>query len=206
MIKLFNERSIDDVFQNVTKKIAVFINNLEDYQIVNANLDKLSEEISERHKIQPLSIDLENRKVNVIMNNVPGSQFPPSYDVRRDKSYPCALVNYTFQIDSGDIELLAIRPRKARMNRNFTVQISNSSFTIGYQTLYANHILSEEVKNEVKEAIKMILDNIKVVLPALEEEIISFNNSLQENILQRLKQRKEEIKKRNDQNNDLNKL
>lgn len=206
MIKLFREKRIEEafiiVFQNVQKRI----DSLSDNEILNGDLDQMVENISQNFQLAELEIDLNNRDVITVMTDIPGSMFPPGTDVRRNQYYSCAKVNYTFSIQSGNGELLSVKPSKTSFNHEVVAEIDNNQFTIGYQTRYANLNLSDQVKEEVKQSIRLIINSMRQVIDTINDEVATFNGQLKDEIKDVLEKRKKEIRKRNEQNDDLKNL
>ena len=206
MIKLFKERRIDDAMNLVLRNVQDRINNLSDYELLNGDLDQMSDEISESYQIKKLEIDPDDRNVETTMENIPGSWFPPGTDVRRNQYYSCAKVSYTFTIQSGDTELLSVHPKTASFNHDVDAEVNGNKITIGYQTRYANPDLSDKVKQEVKEGIRAIIQSSLQVIDAINKEVEEFNKNLKDQIQNVLEKKEQELQKRNDQNDDLNKL
>lgn len=206
MIRLFNEKSITDIFEVAIRNIPKKLSNIIDSQILNVDLNELAANTANHNTISELEIDFEQREVEVVMFNILGSNFPPGTAVRRNQSYPCARVNYTFTVRSGDIELLSIRPQSAIFNYNVSTEIRNNKFTISYQTKYATVDLSEEVKREVKQSIKAIIDSCKIVIDAINKEVIEFNEKLPQYYYEILESKKKVLQKDIALKKDLNDL
>jgi len=204
MIKLFNERRIEDAFSVVLRNAQKRIDSLGDQYIYDHDLQQIANEIATSLQLKQLVIDLNNRKANVVMKDIPWNMFPPGTDVRRGVSYPCALVNYTFSVDSGDMELLTVHPRTSAFNFDIPIAINKRNFVIGYQTKYANPKLSDKVKSEVKQGMKKNIDSMKIVIDAINKEVNEFNESIEGQIMEVLEKTREEIKERREQNKDLN--
>ncbi|MEX0968463.1 MAG: hypothetical protein WD077_14625 [Bacteroidia bacterium] len=206
MIKLFHEKRIDDALNLVLRNVQSRINSLSDYEILNRDLNQMAGEISQNHQINELEIDLNDRKVETTMENIPGSLFPPGTDVRENQYYSCAKVNYTFTIQSGDPELLSVHPRTGSLNYDVRAEVNGHQFTIGYQTRYSNSHLSDQVKQDVKDEIRPIIQSARQVIDAINNEVKDFNKNLKGQIQSSLEDKRQELQKRNDQNDDLNKL
>lgn len=206
MTKLFRERRIDDAFSLVLENARKNVNRLEKYRILNEDLENMATMIAQALNINKLTIDLNDRVTKVEMVEIPWNRFPAGTDVRHGRSYPCARVNYTFTINDGDVELLSVHPQTSSFNHDITAKVNNNKFTIGYQTLYANRELSEKVKSEVKQGMRNIINSLDTVIGAINEEVEDFNGNLADYVKELLEKRKEEIKKQDDQNNDLNDL
>lgn len=206
MIRLFREKEIEEAFKVVFQNVQKPIDRLSDNEILNGNLDQIAEDISQRFQISELEIDFNNRDVNTVMTNIPGSLFPVGTDVKREQYYPCAEVKYTFYIQSGNAELLSVKPRKALFNHDVEADVKDNQFTIGYQTRYANVNLSNEVKEEVKQAIRSIIESMRQEINAINDEVATFNDQLKDKVKEFLEKKRKEIQKRNEQNNDLNNL
>lgn len=206
MVKLFQEKPFKNVIKTSFTNIERKVDNLSEYRILNENSDKLTEEIYKYAKLTKLQIDFEDREVNVEMVDLPAKNFPPQYDVRPGKSYPCAQVSYTFSVRSGDIALLSVSPFKYGFTKRVLISVSGNTFTIPYQTLYGNQVLSDEIKKEVKNSIKAIIDEMKITLSSINQDIEEFNMEVKPKIESLIENRKKNIQAKNSQNNDLNNL
>lgn len=206
MIKLFREKGIEDAFNVVLGNVQKSINNLSNQEILKGDLEQMAENILKKHQINELEIDLEKRDVKTTMNEILGSWFPLGTDVRRDQYYSCAKVNYTFQIKSGNIELLSVHPKTVSFNHQIDAEFNENQFTIGYQTRYANSNLSEQVKQEVKQKMRLIIQSSRQVIDAINKEVRDFNSNLNIQIQGELEKKREELQRRKDQDDDLNKL
>lgn len=206
MIRLFNEKSITQIFDLTISRIPLNIEKILDYQIQNVDLKELAENTSKHHILKKLEVDFDKRSVDVVMVDLSGNQFPPGTDIRRNQKISCARVDYTFTVTSGDIELLCVRPQGSTFNHNVAATINNNNFTISYQTKYANTDLSEAIKKEVKQNIRAIIDSCKVVVEAINKEIDEFNMKLPQYYFELLESRKKRIQKEINLKNDLNDL
>ena len=175
MINLFKERSIQDVFAIVEKNAERKVYFVAESEIMGTNVGKHIKMITEKLQIIPIIIDFNDRKVDVKMVNIKGSDFPTQYGVVREKSYPCALVSYEYET-SGDQELLSIYPRTANFNRSLLVDVNGNVLIINIQTLYGNIELNEKTKKEIKNEIIAITNDMKIVIEALNNEIKEFKN------------------------------
>jgi len=205
MISLFREKKIDDLFEIVLKKIEKQISQIHEIQILKGDSMEMTKEVTKSFSIKPLEIDFEDREVNVIMVNIPWHAFSPGTDVRHGQSYPCAKVLYTFKI-TGDPELLSAKPKNAFIISPIDADLSNNSFTIGYQTRYANQQLSEEVQKEVKQNMKSVIESMKNLVSVMNIEVKEFNGQLEGKVHELIESRKTSIKKKNDQKLALNDL
>ncbi len=205
MISLFREKRIDDLFLIVERNIQTHVSQMHENQILSEDSKDLAARLATRFSIKPLVMDLEKRDVNVIMVNLPCNAFPPDYDVTRGKSYPCAKVLYTIKY-SGDSELLSAKPNNSSLFRPINADVTEETFTIGYQTLYARPQLSDEVQSDVKRNVKQDIDSMSILIPVLNDEVKVFNDSLEDKVYQIIEKIKKAIKNRDDQNQKLNDL
>ena len=206
MIKLFREKRIEEAFKIVLQNVQHRIDGLSENDILKGDLNHLSENFSNKFQLAKLKIDLSNRDVSTIMTDIPGSSFPLGTDVRRNQYYSCAKVNYTFSIQSGEVELLSVIPSKNSFNHEVVADVNGNQFTIGYQTRYANVNISGQVKEEVKQSIRPIIDSMEQMIDIINTEVNAFNGKLKKDIRDALEKRKSEIQKLNKQNHDLNNL
>ncbi|GJM30193.1 MAG: hypothetical protein DHS20C17_28280 [Cyclobacteriaceae bacterium] len=207
-MRLFKEGTIDKIFHDVLNNIRTEIDSLRDSQILSGSLSDLSKSIADSHQISELEIDLDNRMVDVVMVDVPGTSplFPPGTDVMGDQLYPCARVNYGFTIDSGDLNLLSLQPTAVAFNHDVSFEVDGNQFTIGYQTRNATLELSQTWRDKTKEWLRVIIDRLREVINASNKEVQEFNSSLQGQVSEALEAKREELQRRKDQNDDLNKL
>lgn len=204
MIKLFEEKNVQEAFKPILKKAIQKIDLLTNKTILENDLKAEAHKISNQLIISPLKIDFKNPKVEVQLVNLDASQFPPGTDVRRGQSYPCARVSYTFTIESGDVELLCVNPTKRSFQRDVGITTDNSNeFTINYQTHYANIDLPDQLKQEIKREIRNIVHDMQPMLEALNNDIDEFNESLPDKIEKVLSAKQIELKKKRDQDDDL---
>lgn len=204
MIKLFNEKTIDELIQMVTTNLKKAVYNLPEYQILDDNFNGIISQIREKHKLHPPIFDMTARTNKVIIENRSGSFFPLDFDVDRNKSYPCAVVTYTIPF-KGDAALLSIKPKKSA-GFNCKAEVTIQSLTFKIPTLYSNENLSEDVQETVKKEAKLICENLERLNSSLQSEVEKFEKTIDDVILDFLKKRKEEIDKRKKREDDLNNL
>jgi hypothetical protein len=205
MISLFNEKRIDDLLRIVDGNIQKHISQINENQLVTEDSRDLAKKVAKRFSIKSLEIDFNKRDAKVIMVDVPWDFFPPDYDVTRGNSYSCAKVLYTVQY-SGDSEFLIAIPKNASLFRPMKADVTESSFTFGYQTLYGRQQLSEEVHSDVKRNLKQDIDSMSNLVPVLNNEINIFNEGLEEKAYQLIEIIRKVIKNREEQNRKLNDL
>jgi len=203
MISLFREKRIDDLFGIILNHLERHISQIHEIQILNGDSMEMAKEVAKRFSIKTLEIDFENREVDVTMVNIPWNAFPAGTDVRKGQLYPCAKVLYTFKI-TGDPELLSAKPKKASLISQIDADFSNNSLTIGYQTLYANQQLSEEVQREVKQNMKSMIESMKNLMSIINKEVQEFNDQLEGTAHEFIESKRTLIKKKNDQKQALN--
>lgn len=204
MIKLFNELPIKQHFQIVISNLRRDVYKLPEYQITADNFDKIVQMLKTKNKIQPTVLNMDGRTSNVTMELRPGSSFPGDYDVDRRKSYPCAVVNYTIPF-TGDSELLSAQPTRIA-NWTYWAVVSNGYLTFKVWTLYSNEDLNETVKEMVKKEAREVIENLEKFNASIHLDIADFEKTIDGHILDFLKERKEEIDKRNKRDDDLNNL
>tara|TARA_R110001583_G_C5475560_1_gene393262 strand:+ start:73 stop:690 length:618 start_codon:yes stop_codon:yes gene_type:complete len=205
MIKLFRERPIQDAFSIIENNIPRRVNNITDSGITGPNLAEHIKTVTEGLQIRPISIDFEDRKVDLKMVNLKGNRFPAGFDVTPNGTYPCALVEYEFKAN-GNQELLSLHPRTANFNRTVLANINGNVLTIGIQTLYGNSELNDKTKKEVKSEISGIMDDMKNVIDAINNEVSEFNKNINQKVTEQFNIKKAEIEKKEAQKSDLNDL
>jgi|GEM_PF-3326055 len=206
MVNLFQERSINELFDSTLKKVNSRINDVEDGEIIQLELIDIAKNITSRFIIRELDVDFDSRSSEVVMVNIPGSYFPITFFADKNKSYPCAKVNYTFTVSSNNTDLLTVRPNSSSLEYSIRAEIGNNWFTIGVQTQYANTNLSKEVTENVKNQMRKTLSTLKEEIAALNKEIKTFNDNLEGKILNILEQKRQALVIRNKLNDDLNQL
>ena len=205
MIKLFRERRIQDAFSIIENNIPKRVNNITESGITGPNLAEHIKMVTEGLQIKPISIDFEDRTVDLRMVNLKGIHFPQGFDVAPNGTYPCALVEYKFKAN-GNQELLALHPRTAIFNRTVLASVNGNELTIGIQTLHGNSELNDKTKKEVKSEISEIIEDMKIVINAINNEVSEFNKTLNQKVTEQFNIKKEEIEKDEALKNDLNDL
>lgn len=204
MIKLFREKKISDYFiisgRNVLKKVE----SINEYELLNDEVENLAVKILTPLKLKHLSIDFENRTAESKMINIPAENFPRNYDVRRGQKYPCARVSYTYNLLSNNIELLSVCPSNFLINKVVDTSVGQNNFTIHYQTLYGNINLTDEIKREVKIWASSIEEQMTEIIKNINDEIDSFNIEILELLKNTIEGRKMKINAKKNQDNDLN--
>lgn len=206
MAKLFKEQPVSTLFNQKHLDITYVVSKLNE-SILENDLETEALKIAALHSLKELVVDFEkDREVRVELVSLPGHSFPMDYDVRRDKTYPCAKAIFTFNVTSGNAAHITLQPRGYAFQANVNVDILNKykAFEIGYQTLYSKVQLSNEAQNKVKNGMSEIIEEAKNALSVLNQNIRDFNLSLASSTLDLLKKRKLEIEKFNKIKNNLN--
>lgn len=204
MIRLFNELPIEKYFQIVISNLRKDIYKLPEHQITAGNLEKIVQLIKTKNKIQPIILSMEGRTSKVTMEPRPGSSFPGEYDVDRSKSYSCAVVNYIIPF-TGNSELFSVQPTRMT-NWSYLADISKGCLTFKVWTLHLNEDLNDTVLEMVKKEAKVVIGNLEKFTSAILMDIENFENTIEGLALDFLKERKNEIEKRNKRDDDLNNL
>ena len=78
---LFNETDIVEFLKVAKNDIVNSILSMEKTKIVDTDINKLIQQEIDEFAIKPLKVDFDNVEPEVVMTEVPGSQFPSDYDV-----------------------------------------------------------------------------------------------------------------------------
>lgn len=206
MIQLFNDAPIEQAFNKVLLGIDKTISNLPEANLLNEPLDDISTRIARSYRITPLNIDFEGRTANVGMKSIKGSDFPYTYNVEKEKSYECAIIEYTFPVD-GSLELLSVRPQSISLTHQAYAYLKDKqSFTIYHQTLHGNIELSDAVKEQVRSTLRPLFEQLPQVQAAINKEVEDFNASIGKYALESLQQRFDEKTRHTQQNTDINRF
>lgn len=170
-MKLFEEKRIEDVFNEREKNIDVFLKN-----IGENNIDFIVEQTKKSLEIDTkLEIDIEKRGIDHKM-----VKSPSGIDQVR--------IDYTFPI-KGNNELLKYTPRKNTLRR-LNVNFNPGKLVICIQTDYEEYPLDSEYENLVSNAIKQDMDYIMEQLTQIKLECEEFNKKLPEKIRERVENKR----------------
>jgi 2',3'-cyclic-nucleotide 2'-phosphodiesterase (5'-nucleotidase family) len=100
-----------------------------------------------------------------------------------------------------------VKPKTDSVHEKIYASVTDRSFTIYYHTDYARKELSEEVKKDVKDWAERVIPSIKKMIQVINDEVENFNDTtLVNKITDLIAERKDELNKRDSQNDDLNDL
>lgn len=191
---LFNKERIENYLSANSQSLMAEIDRWHDSAFEENDLDKSAERLFERFRIKEISLDLEN-----ISN--------PTTEM---KSHPTgaehAVVTYYIPFN-GDPRLFRCQPTvhsPRRIAGEIIDRHDRSAIKIELGTNYGNIELSEEKRNEVKVAIRQIVEDINNVITNINNDCNKYNQEFKHSIAKELKNRAERIAVIKKQNEDLN--
>ena len=202
-MKLFKEKNINEYFKVIFEKVKLDIENMNEEKFMQYNPNELAKIKSDASKLNHFQIDLENRTSNVVMVLIPGKRFPITYDVTRGQSYPCARIDYSYNLPK-ESELLSFQPTGFQISQQIEASINEDKLILHYQTLYGNENLTEAEKIKVNNAMILLHEEINRIVEYINLDIDIFNGKIDELISKLISKRRDKINKSGDQNNDLN--
>ena len=200
MTRLFYERPINDLFKIVDKNVLNEINSYSD--IETANPESLTETIMQRFKIHVPVLNSDERKATPVLENRPGSSFPPSSFANPNKLYPAAVVNYSIPY-TGNPEIFTAQPNQFT-NRTYNVTVDNHFLNFTIDAEYATLDLSDEKIKRVKEIADEIIQWTKSNLELLRQDCANYEIELRNRTLLEIKNKIAIKNKLTDIENKLN--
>jgi hypothetical protein len=200
-------KNINEYFTTQFLRVKSEIDNISEKSFMEYDPEDLADKKLKEAQLRHLTIDLANRESFVNMVSIHGSKFQVNYYVDRNSSYQCAKISYYYTLPKqGD--LLSYAATEYSLNRNLyrpiLVSTTHDKLIISYQTLHGSDILSEEVKQTVKQTMVAVHEDINKAISAINKDIDKFNTGLKDVIIQLIKERRTKISLKNDQNDDLN--
>lgn len=203
MIKIFQEVPLNQVENILNSNIENRVNNLEESKLLHSDYNELINKLANELKIKCFEIDFENRELRIGSEKLKGYQLPNGYDVERDEDTFRTKVFYTFEVQSGEMSLLSIIPKKFRMSETIKAEINEKKFTIGYQTFSQDEILNDELNRQVIEWRDRIINEIKGAISDINTEINIINLGILNFLGKLLNSRIKNIQLKNNQKEKL---
>ncbi|AXB58175.1 hypothetical protein [Flavobacterium fluviale] len=203
-MKLFGEQYLSKYLSEKLDQTKRDIKYKNEFELKRTSKEDLLKQLVESTKVGTLEVNLEERTTKVVLREIPAEHFPRTYHVHPGKKYPCALVTYSYNIPSNS-QLMGCLPSNNFIRRIETdLTFESNKMHIHYQTLFGNEILSEEVKNEVKNWIISVHYQIREATIEINNEIENFNNRVPEELKILIDTKYKSIEDQNKQNDDLN--
>ncbi|MFD1604572.1 hypothetical protein ACFSJW_14275 [Flavobacterium artemisiae] len=202
-MKLFGEHHLSNFLSQKLENAKREIQFLNEVELKKTSKEDVLNNLLRQTKVPKLEVNLSKRTSKVGMRDVPAQRFPKTYDVRPGVSYPCALVTYIYPIPSNS-QLMLHAPAGYVQKVSADVTLAHNEMRIEYQTLYGNEILSDEVKNKVKDWIISVHEEIENTVAEINNQIEKFNNGISLELSALLDAKFKNFEDRKKQNDDLN--
>lgn len=203
MINLFGEIAFKQVDKIINANINNYIKNLKESEILNSDINILSNEIAKTLQIKILNIDLENRDFQLVMKTIKGRELPAGFDVQPEENTDRAKVSYKFYITNGDIQLLSVIPKEAYISKRILALVGNKEFTIEYQTTSQTKILDDETHSEVKKWRDLTIEEIRNAIIDVNSQAEEFNLKIYSIVKPLIENKLEVIQVQNSQKDEL---
>lgn len=202
---LFCDIDSNAFFSNYYAEIKEEIKRIDNINIDDENILSLVNDFVSKYSIKPLSIQEEKIEKNVQSEKVKNDILTQCLSVFEIKEREEEGVCFTYKIPFvGDFNLFLIKPRKSIV-RNFYTNIIefNEEKKDGFFIIKQKFRLCElNEKENMREFIKDQFENefhdYKIMIKYVNEEVLNFNNSLGQhilNLLKELKRKNESLKK-----------
>lgn len=202
-MKLFNENHLNNYLSQKLDRAKSSIQYMADYEIVKTSKEDLLAKVTKEATVPFLSVNLNDRNVNLKMIDVPAEHFPISYHVHSGEKYPCAKITYTYP-SPNESQLLGCAPSNYISKLNVEITFSPKEMHIHYQTFYGNEKLSDDIKAEVKNWITSVHEEIENTTLIINDEIKAYNETIYKLLEKIIDVKLQNIEEKNKQNDDLN--
>ena len=203
-MKLFNEKSVTDLFIIADKKITEHLSYLSNDEVLEFDPNEFGTSITEKCKIDfEVEIDFEKGIIETKMEDITGQK-----NINPRARHLTAIVYYSFPItrNPGLLQYFPYKESSLRFFRNnlFEATIKGNNLIIPIPTNYANQNLPDNIIQAVKHAIVEKIEIIKNNLQILKSECDEYNEAIYERVVNAINMEKVRIRKENDLKEKLN--
>ncbi|MFV8347028.1 hypothetical protein [Flavobacterium sp. ZB4P13] len=202
-MKLFKENNLKNYLTQKLDRAKSDIQYMTEFEIAKISKEDLLAKLTKEATVKPLSVNLQDRTVKVMMIDVPAEIFPRTYNVYSGEKYSCARITYTYP-SPNDSQLMGCAPSNYNSNLNVELSFSPKEMHVNYQTFYGNEKLSDDKKAEVKKWITSVHKEIENTTNIINDEIENYNSTISQSLEKVIDTKLQNITEKNKQNDDLN--
>ena len=183
---LFYKYDLRATIENQGRNLTTEINSMREDEVLNTSQEDMVDYLLEKHRINPLAIDESG-----IQMDYGDAKIDVSSDFRRvilDRNRPLYITGtrVTFYVPfTGDSELFHCRPS--------TRSLSPPRATVRTNELVFTYELTNDRTSQVKEIFEDDLDQTKIHVGRVNEDVERFNAGLPQNVRQALNARREKL-------------
>jgi hypothetical protein len=182
MIKLFNEKRIEDYFNQIDRSLKNEVDNYSDQNLVTLNVNQTTDMLFGRYEITIPKLEKDKTTTSITQESISGHQFPAGTTFQPGKMYEIDIANYRIPF-TGDYELFKCLPTvftykavEAELTRNsIIIKLTNWGIIRG------NDKAIEDLKNlflqyigYIEEYLNAIKNDVDKYLPVLNLKIKSY--------------------------------
>jgi hypothetical protein len=196
--ELYNGHFVDDLFPAIKNKIAEEIFKYSDIEITNQNEAVLADTLFQKYSLDFPEIHLDQVSISTFEKDIPAEHFPTEFNVFAGKTYKKDVIIYHIPY-SGDIDILKFRPNPFSLSggSKFKIDRNEKCFLIEVINFYND---KERIKKQYEEALRYLADRNYY---NLRENCSAFNNSLRNEILNIILNRKSKVEEKKQFVSDL---
>ncbi|OUJ74918.1 hypothetical protein [Hymenobacter crusticola] len=189
--KLFTGESINELFQQIYKRIQSTIENESETYILNVNESTYIDYLTNNHKIDTPEIHFDHVNADSYEDDIPAEYFPMDYYVIQGKRYRKEVIQF-FIPCTGETTLLKYRPAN-----EYYVGGSGGHFGITTEAIVAEFINFSNDPAEIRRKFDQEVEGIHPNYNLLRNNIQQFNLSLKEQVRSYLSERKKKFLNKN---------
>ena len=192
-VKLFSERTTNEIIEAQRNKVSNKIENLSNEEIIANDLEILKDNIYQEFFIEPITIheeDFSRRKIEQSKVKREINSFIPGYIYKGHNEIDSVLTEYHFPFD-GNEELFGCKASVCLLTSYPETEVHNREVIIRINIPIdeVKHIEKEKVISNVKESLNKIKQSISYV----NNDIIEFNSGLKLFIWKLLNNKKSKV-------------
>ena len=189
-MRIFAEIEADQVFRSQLQRVKAQIESFDEAFLSKAEDETHSLQILKQVRIDPLHFSFEDAYISTYERMIPAEHHPSHrFFVRAGESYLRQIIKYHLPFE-GDYNLLKFIPNPRIM---WTIEVEQNGNEISFDIVnWGND--PEEVKREADNIFKTIREQNE----NLTKQVVSFNATAQDQIVNMLKSRREKLRKNND--------
>ena len=186
-MKLFAESELFQALQVQLAKMKKEIASEDRNYLLNANETQLVRYFVEKYRLEPLTINFEGVTASDREEQIPAEQFPHDFRVTRGKRYPKQVVTYHVPF-GGDEQLLRMSPSTRSLN-HYEVSIRDNAVCFDI-------INWRNDPETITREYESFLDYLRSHAEYTQRDVTAYNESLEYEVTQAIRQRKDELLKK----------